>query len=167
MQQWWATYAGSGNYISDNRPAQVGRNMCPRGLALHHPAASTLLDFATHGCPVNTGKPWTIHQMQTAIDRGPHASALDPEAIAQLDAEVTEKVKHGQATLVPWASIKHCPPPQLKISPLAMVPHKSRQGQSLICPIPSDLALPTPSHPLTAHQQNWPPQGPSINSDIP
>ena len=78
MQQWWATYAGSGNYISDNRPAQVGRNMCPRGSALHHPAASTLLDFATHGCPVNTGKPWTIHQMQTAIDRGPHASALDP-----------------------------------------------------------------------------------------
>jgi hypothetical protein len=58
--------------------------MCPSGLALHHPAAATLLEYATGGCPTNTGNSWTKQQMQEAIDRGPHVLALDPDAIAQM-----------------------------------------------------------------------------------
>jgi hypothetical protein len=41
--------------------------MCPSGLALHHPAAATLLGYAVGGCPTNTGKPWTRQQMQEAL----------------------------------------------------------------------------------------------------
>ena len=70
-------------------------NMCPQGLALFHPAAATLLHYATNGCRVNTGKPWTVSQMQAAIDQGPQVSALDPQAIVQMDAEIAEKVTKG------------------------------------------------------------------------
>jgi hypothetical protein len=33
--------------------------MCPSGLALHHPAADLLEEWATYGCPTKTGKAWT------------------------------------------------------------------------------------------------------------
>jgi hypothetical protein len=80
--------------------------MCPAGLALHHPAAPRLLQYATKGCPVLTGKPWSVEQMEAAIARGPHTSAMESEAIDQLTTEVSEKVASGQARLVEWESIK-------------------------------------------------------------
>ena len=75
--------------------------------------------------------------MQAAIDKGPHASALIPEAIEQLRREVAEKVASGQARVVRWDDIKHDPPPELKISPLAMVPHKSKPYRAIL-----DLSFP-------------------------
>ena len=51
--------------------------MCPTGLALHYPAAELLLQYATQGCPTNTGKQWTKEQMVAAIEGGPHAPALE------------------------------------------------------------------------------------------
>ena len=118
-------------------PETYRNQMCPRGLALEHPAADTLLQYATKGCPTNTGKPWTRQQMEIAIERGPHVSALVPDAMAQLDSEVAEKVSNGQARVVNWNDIRHDPPPQLKISPIAMVPHKSRPYRAIL-----DLSFP-------------------------
>ena len=106
--------------------------MCPRGLALHHPAAQDLLQYAMSGCPTCTGKPWTHDQMQAAIERGPHVSALVPDAMAQLDKEVLEKVNNGQAKIVKWKDIAHNPPPQLKISPIAMIAHSSRPYRAIL-----------------------------------
>jgi hypothetical protein len=63
--------------------------------------------------------------MQAAVDRGPHQSALAVEAIEQLTAEVAAKVAAGQARIVDWLDIQDDPPPQLKISPISMIPHKS------------------------------------------
>ncbi len=97
------------------------------GLALHHPAANLLKEWATYGCPTKMGQPWTILQMQEAVDQGPHWSALSDEAIAHFQAEVAKKVKMGQATLVAWDSIKDSPPVELKISPIATIPHKLKQ----------------------------------------
>lgn len=74
--------------------------MCPRGLALHHPAAAKLLQYATGGCPTNTGKNWTKEQIWAAVERGPHVSALDPDAIKQLKTEIGDKVKVGQCKVV-------------------------------------------------------------------
>ncbi len=71
-----------------------------------------------------TGKPWLIHEMMAAIARGLHRSALTPEAIEHFTTEVREKVAAGQAQLVKWDDIKNNPPPKLKISPIAAVPHK-------------------------------------------
>jgi hypothetical protein len=107
-------------------------SMCPKNLALEHPAAEKLLEYATGGCPANTGKPWTNKQMWAAVERGPHVSALDPVAIAQLKGEIAEKVQVGQCKVVEWDSIKDNPPEQLKISPLAMIPHKSRQFRAIL-----------------------------------
>jgi hypothetical protein len=70
--------------------------------------------------------------MQAAVDRGPHQSALAPEAIQQLNEEVTAKVKAGQARIVDWLDIRDNPPPQLKISPISMIPHKSRKYRTIL-----------------------------------
>jgi hypothetical protein len=70
--------------------------------------------------------------MQAAIDRGPHKSALLPDAIGQLRLEVEEKVAKGQARVVDWEDIKDNPPPQLKISPISVIPHKSRKYRTIL-----------------------------------
>jgi len=106
--------------------------MCPSGLTLQHPAAPALMQYATGGCLVNTGRPWTVAEMQSAIDRGPHKSALHHEAISQLHEEVAAKVRAKQARIVDWEDIKHNPPPQLKVSPISMVPHKSRRYRTIL-----------------------------------
>ena len=70
--------------------------------------------------------------MQAAVDWGPHRSAQSDEAIAHFKAEVDDKVKSGQAKLVSWDSIKDNPPAELKISPIAAIPHKSKQFHSIL-----------------------------------
>ena len=75
--------------------------------------------------------------MQEAIDRGPHRSAMSKEAIAHFKEEVAEKVKVGQAKVVAWESLKDCPPVELKISPIAAIPHRSKQFRSIL-----DLSFP-------------------------
>ena len=41
------------------------------------------------------GKNWTRDEMQAAINRGPHKSALVPAALKHFKIEVVEKVKKG------------------------------------------------------------------------
>ena len=65
-------------------------------------------------------------QMQAAVDRGLHQSALTNDAIAHFRNEVNEKVKSRQAKLVAWDSVKDNLPAELKISPIAAIPHKSK-----------------------------------------
>ena len=71
-------------------------------------------------------------QMQAAVDRGPHWSALTNNAIAHFRAEVDKKVKSRQAKLVAWDSIKDNPLVELKISPIAAIPHKSKQFRLIL-----------------------------------
>ena len=149
---WWTTHRGNFQPPPATRVNHSHRNnMCPNGLALHHPAAATLLSYAINGCPTATGAPWTHEQMAAAIARGPHVSALVPAAMTQLDLEVQEKVKNGQARVVRWNDICRAPPPQLKISPVAMVEHKSRPYRAIL-----DLSFPVHLSPTTTV--------PSVNS---
>ena len=53
-------------------------------------------------------------------------SGLDPKAIEQLKGEIAAKVKEKQCRVVLWDDIKNDPSKQMKVSPLAMIPHKSR-----------------------------------------
>ncbi len=46
--------------------------------------------------------------------------------------ESAKKVGVGQAKLVLWDDIKDNPPPQLMISPIAAIPHKSRAFRSIL-----------------------------------
>ena len=46
--------------------------------------------------------------------------------------ETLEKVEQGYAKLVTWDDIKHKPPPNLKVSPIAAIPHKTRQFRAIL-----------------------------------
>ena len=55
--------------------------MKPSGDMLNHPASDLLMQYATKGCPVNCGQNWSKEDIEAAILRGPHQSALEPDAI--------------------------------------------------------------------------------------
>ena len=113
-------------------PERYVGSMCPKNLALEHPAAATLLKYATGGCPTKTGKNWSKEMIVEAVHRGPHVSATTPEAIEYFKSEIEQKVATGQARIVEWNEIKDNLPPELKISPLALVPHKSRKFRAIL-----------------------------------
>jgi hypothetical protein len=130
---YWSTYKGQQTMPEQKEsPKRWRGDMCPKNLALHHPAAEKLLSYATGGCPTNTGKPWTKQQIWEAVARGPHSSALIPEAMEQLEKEVREKAEIGQCRIVAWDDIKDNPPEQMKVSPVAMIPHKSRAFRAIL-----------------------------------
>jgi hypothetical protein len=101
------------------------KEMAPQGLALQHKAAQLLRDWENFGCLARMGCNWTLSKIQAAINRGPHQSALEPEAIAHFEVEVRDKVEKGQACVVLWDDIKSNHPRQLKVLPVAAIPHKS------------------------------------------
>ncbi len=69
-QTQWSVYQGDFDLTDPVAPLETHRGeMCPAGLALHHPAANLLKEWATYGCPTQTGKPWTREEMQAAIER--------------------------------------------------------------------------------------------------
>jgi hypothetical protein len=70
--------------------------------------------------------------MWEAVARGPHRLALSPEAITHFKEEAAEKVRTNQAHLVHWDDIKDNPPPELKISPIAAIPYKSKDFRSIL-----------------------------------
>ena len=64
--------------------------------------------------------------------RGPHVSAMVPEAMKQLQLEVAEKEKNDQVRVIKWDDIKDNLPKELKVSPIAMIPHKSRMFRAIL-----------------------------------
>lgn len=133
----WATHRGnffiSPDHWDDLHGVQEStKGMEPCRLALDHPAGELLQEWSTYGCPTNTGNNWTRDEMQAAINHGPHKSAMEPDAIAHFAVEIQEKVRQGQARVVLWDDIKNNPPAQLKISPVAAIPHKSQAFRSIL-----------------------------------
>ena len=108
--------------------------MAPQGLAPTHEAAELLNDWENLGCPTKTGREGTIGEIQAAINRGPHKSALEPDAIANIvEKEVDNKVVKGQVRAVLWDDIKDNHPGQLTgVSSVAAIPHKSRAYRSIL-----------------------------------
>jgi hypothetical protein len=72
--------------------------MLPTGPALDHPAAPLLQHYAEQGCPANVQQPFTLRELEAAIQRGAHPSACKPEAAAALLRETQEKVAKGYAS---------------------------------------------------------------------
>ena len=129
----WTTSSGT-VFLSQDRPARPTdkKQMHPSRLTATHLAGPFLEEWSAFSCPTMTGAPWTVLQMEQAIARGPHKSTLMAPALAHFAAEVREKVSAGQAHLVPWADIKDNPPAQLKISPIAAIPHNSKPYWSIL-----------------------------------
>jgi hypothetical protein len=99
---------------------------------MRHPAAQTLLSYAATGCPAQTCQPWTWTELEAVVARGAHPSAMPPEAIKQLCTETMKTVGKRHARLVNWNDIKGNPPTELKIFPIAMIPHKSRGFRAIL-----------------------------------
>ena len=91
-----------------------------------------LLNFAKNGCPVNCGSDWTRDEIVAALRRGPHPSARQQNAAQALHKEVHDKVAQGYAKIVKWKDIKNNLPANLKLSPVAQIPHKSRSFRTIL-----------------------------------
>ena len=100
--------------------------MLPRHEVLTHPAGPDLLRYAVDGCPVDCGEQWSKQRIEAAIAKGAHASAEAPGAADACRKEALERVADGSCRLVTWTDIEDNIPPNLKVSPIAAVPHKSR-----------------------------------------
>jgi len=68
-------------------PIKIRGLVYPRSRAQNHPAAPLLRQYATHGCPVSVGRDWTLSELDAAVQRGPHISSLEPDAINQIQLE--------------------------------------------------------------------------------
>jgi hypothetical protein len=129
---YWETHKGKFQLMEDTQERPAYRNkMCPKGLALDHPTAATLKKYATYGCPAKTGKPWTKAEICEAVERGQHALALSVKTLKHFKQKAAKKVAMGQATIV-WDKIKDNPPTQMKVSPIAAIPHKSKAFQLIL-----------------------------------
>jgi hypothetical protein len=100
--------------------------MWPRSYAEFHRATPLLNSYAIDGCPVQCGPDWSEEKILKLLRRGPHRSAKVKAATRQLRQETMEKIKHGYARVVKWKEIRDDIPKKLKISPVAMIPHKSK-----------------------------------------
>jgi hypothetical protein len=96
-----------------------------------HPFAPTLHEWEK-GVPVDCGDDWSRETIGLAIAKGPHASAMTPEARKLVLEDVAYQVDAGFSRIITWDSIKDNPPARLKISPLAVVPQTNRRGRLIL-----------------------------------
>ena len=106
--------------------------MQPTSFALSHEAAPLLNQYAKDGHPADCGPDWPKDHIIKMLNRGPHRSANSKAAITQLRDETQEKIQHGYARIVRWGNIKDNIPKKLKISPVAMIPHKSKKFRCIL-----------------------------------
>lgn len=111
--------------------------MQPRDVARAHEFGPTLKEYSVTGVPVDCGENWSREAIDAAIERGPHQSAATPEAVELFQEDIKYQVDAGFARIVDWDSIKDNPPPQLKISPVAVVPQTNRRDRIIL-----DLSFP-------------------------
>ena len=92
-----------------------------------HAVTPLLQQYSENGCPVDYGPNWLRGQIEALLVHGPHLSTLGRKEIQQIQLETIEKISQGYARVVKWGNIKRDILPQLKISPVAMIPHKSKE----------------------------------------
>ena len=123
--------SNSAHSSPQQEPQRIGL-MWPRGIANNHRAAPLLHSYSIHGCPVDCGRPWEKEEILAAIHRGAHISAKEPAARAYLLQQAIQAVEDGFAKLITLGEIIDQLPENLKISPVAMVPHKSRDYRVIL-----------------------------------
>ena len=120
----------------ENEIAELGTFlslMQPQDVARAHAFGPTLEEYSVKGVPVDCGENWSRETIEAAIERGPHQSALTPEALELFQEDVVNyQVKAGFCKIVNWDDIKHDLPPQLKISPVAAVPQVGRRPRIIL-----------------------------------
>ena len=125
--------------------------MTPAPWMRFHPFVATLEQWAS-GVSALCGEPWSEATIRAAIERGPHTSALTPEARNLIDKEMKYQTQAGFSGLIMWRTIQHAYPRNLKVSPLAVIPEVGRHGRLLL-----DLLFPSQAaRPASKRvRQNW------------
>jgi len=73
-----------------------------------------------------------MERIEQAITRGAHTSAREPKAAEYAWKEAQEKEAKGFCQIHKWSTLRNSCPVDLKISPLAAIPHKSRAYRLLL-----------------------------------
>ena len=98
----------------------------------NHDAIPLMNAYAQDGCPVDCGPPWSRATVELLLQRGPHRSAMIKKAVRQLRTETLEKCEQGYARVMKWKDLKANMPKNLKISPVAMIPHNSKPYRCIL-----------------------------------
>ena len=106
--------------------------MWPRTYAMNHQAKELLDTYSEIGCPVDCGKEWSIDHIKAALLHGPHKSAQSKDATKALHNETESKIQNGFAKIIKFGDIKNNIPTNLKISPVACIPHKSKKYRVIL-----------------------------------
>ena len=107
------------------------RLMSPEPWMRFHPFVATLEQWAA-GVSAQCGDGWTSTAIEAAVARGPHTSALTPEARKLIAEEMEYQVAAGFSEIVYWTDLQTMLPTHLKISPLAVIPQVGRRGRLLL-----------------------------------
>ena len=84
-----------------------------------HPFVATLEQWASR-VSASCGDPWSDAAIRAAVERGPHTSALTPEARVLIEEEMQYQIQAGFSEMVNWSDICEAHPVNLKVSPLAV-----------------------------------------------
>jgi hypothetical protein len=91
---------------------------------VHHPARRLLHLYKHRGAPVKFATPpWTRHQVQRALRRGPHKSCY--KHLDFLNEEFIDMINKGQWIILPYSAVQHLP--GLRVSPPGVVPQRERR----------------------------------------
>ena len=102
--------------------------MFPRNDILNHPAGNTLMGYAVNGCPVDCGADWPIQRIEAAIRRGAHPLAKDARAAKACRDKALARAAEKCVQIILWKELKaKGVPKNLKVSPIAAIPHKLRE----------------------------------------
>ena len=136
--------------------------MNPEPWMRFHPFIATLEQWAD-GVVAQCGEPWSEVAIVAAVERGPHTSALTPEARELITEEVQYQVSAGFSEVMLWSNLRPALPRQLKVSPLAVIPQVGRRGRLLL---DLSFAVQAPRLPCKRKGHTWvatPPLAPSVN----
>ena len=120
-----------------------------------HPFGPVLEEWK-QGVTVDCGPDWSAEHIDVAIQRGPHRSALTPEALQVFKEDIAYQVSAGFSEVIPLSELRSRNPPNLKISPVALVPQLNRRGRIIL-----DLSFPVRQN---AGRKMGPTLQPSVNS---
>ena len=94
-----------------------------------HPASRLLHHYKKHGVPVTLADdPWTPHEVQASIDRGPHKSAY--EYLDFLREDMADMVDKRFWVVLPFADVKDLQ--HLRLSPIGVVPQRNRRPRPIV-----------------------------------
>ena len=97
-----------------------------------HPAATLLHKFVEEGILAHTGPPWSPEALETAISKGPHASACTPEMTLFIRGELRQRIKDGFSILLLTADNMRLFGEKLKLSRIAAVPQAHHRPRLIL-----------------------------------